>query len=441
VVSGEAKASQQPLHLHNLLAIVFVAVAATVAEAQSAPVAFPVAEPSFPAQLANIDREWNVSFKAGGKVRVVAAADLAYWGRYRDAEAGPQIVLADGGVIHADLLLLDDNRLVVGDATGLGRGLWDESALPRDALRAIILQPPAAAVERDPLLIELAAYNKADDRLLLDGGETVSGTVIAMPSAGRFAPEGGQVDPSITIVRRGNTEPLIVPAGKVIAVSFGAAEPQRAESGRRVTAWLGLADGSLVRAASIQVRGDVVSLVLSAGGELKTTLAGRDDPDKRFWDAVTCIEPSSPRVGWLSGLPSLGFKHIPFLSVERPLGLDRSALGTRLRAGGTVFRKGLGMPSASRVAYETTGYGRFEAELAIDDAAGLSGSAIFKVVLETRPGEWQTAYESPVLRGGDAPVPISIDLKNATRLALLVDFADHGDVCDYADWLMARLIK
>src|SRR5207247_2160572 len=56
--------------------------------AEPGAVAFPVAETSFPAQLAGIDREWNISFRAAGKVRVMGAGELAYWGRWRDVEAG-----------------------------------------------------------------------------------------------------------------------------------------------------------------------------------------------------------------------------------------------------------------------------------------------------------------------------------------------------------------
>jgi hypothetical protein len=151
---------------------------------------------------------------------------------------------------------------------------------------------------------------------------------------------------------------------------------------------------------------------------------------------------------WLSDLPHLGYKHIPFVSVERPLGIDQSILGSRLRHGRAgpeqkeaVFRKGLGMPSASRVAYDVAGYRRFEAELAIDEHACAKGSVVFKVLLEASSGEWQTAQESPIIRGGDMPLPISIDLRSAARMALLVEFAERGDECDYANWLHARLVK
>jgi hypothetical protein len=99
------------------------------------------------------------------------------------------------------------------------------------------------------------------------------------------------------------------------------------------------------------------------------------------------------------------------------------------------------MPSRARVCYDVAGYRKFQAEIAVDDAAGLGGSVIFKVALETAASEWQTAYESPMIRGGDAPTPISVDLKGASRMALLVEFAERGDELDYADWLAARLTK
>jgi hypothetical protein len=99
------------------------------------------------------------------------------------------------------------------------------------------------------------------------------------------------------------------------------------------------------------------------------------------------------------------------------------------------------MPSASRVAYDVAGYRKFQAELAVDDAAGLRGSVIFKVLLEGQAGGWQAAYESPTIRGGDPPLAMSLDLKGALRMALIIDFADRGDECDYADWLCARLVR
>src|SRR6188474_2307207 len=77
------------------------------------PLAFPLDEPPFAARLAGIDPEWNIQLQIGDKLRVVAAKDLAYWGRYRQPEAGPQILLTDGSVIRADVLSLDQKQLVL----------------------------------------------------------------------------------------------------------------------------------------------------------------------------------------------------------------------------------------------------------------------------------------------------------------------------------------
>ena len=50
-------------------------------------------------------------------------------------------------------------------------------------------------------------------------------------------------------------------------------------------------------------------------------------------------------------------------------------------------------------------------------------------------------YRSPIVRGGEAPLAISVDVSGAQRLSLVVDHADRGDQLDRADWLDARLIK
>ena len=106
-----------------------------------------------------------------------------------------------------------------------------------------------------------------------------------------------------------------------------------------------------------------------------------------------------------------------------------------------MFPKGLGMHTTSRLAYDVAGFRRFEAEIALDESTGRRGSVVFKVLLQDSAGAWNPAYESPVIRGGEAPTPIAVELKGAARLALIVEFADRGDELDHANWLQARLLK
>ena len=74
-------------------------------------------------------------------------------------------------------------------------------------------------------------------------------------------------------------------------------------------------------------------------------------------------------------------------------------------------------------------------EIVIDTAAG-QGSVRFRIFVDGKP-----KFTSDTLRGGDPPLPISIDISDANRIDLLVDFADRADQWDHADWLNARFVR
>jgi len=64
------------------------------------------------------------------------------------------------------------------------------------------------------------------------------------------------------------------------------------------------------------------------------------------------------------------------------------------------------------------------------------------VLLQGQQGsEWQSAFDSPVVRGGDDLRSIDIPLGDARRLSLVVDMADRADILDYANWVNARFVK
>jgi hypothetical protein len=79
---------------------------------------------------------------------------------------------------------------------------------------------------------------------------------------------------------------------------------------------------------------------------------------------------------------------------------------------------------------------RFESLVGIDDSTAGRGSVIFRVLVEGRE-----RFASPIVRGGDRPLPVSVDIRGARRLELEVDYADRADVLDHADWLDARLTR
>lgn len=394
------------------------------------------------AGLAGIDAEGKVSLALADAVRVVPAADLVLWGSYRDEQRGPQVLLADGSMIKADVLDIGRRQVTLGDATGLGRVLWEMSHLPRSGVRAIVYQPPADPIARDKLLFSLRDSQSREDEIHLLGGEVIRGTLVSVGSD-RAGPQPAAVQQdSLKLAIAGRDEPLAVSLGKVQALVLAGARRAEPPAGREaVPLILGMIDGSLVRVRQVKLSRGAVQLALAAGGELTTLLETGDDAAPTFWDRVTLVQPLTSRAAYLSDLETIGYKHIPFTSLAWPYGRDQNVLGGALRSGGALCPKGLSMHSASRLAYDLpAGFRRLEAEIALDDSSAAEGSVIFKVVLE-RSGQWQAAYESPVIRAGQPPQPISIPLADASRVALLVEYADRGDVGDHANWLNVRLVK
>jgi hypothetical protein len=90
---------------------------------------------------------------------------------------------------------------------------------------------------------------------------------------------------------------------------------------------------------------------------------------------------------------------------------------------------------------EGSAYTRLRGAVGIDDSTRMlpdvaQGSVVFRVLLD---GE--TAWESPVVRGGDRPVVLpDIELGTAGELALEADMA--GDFRgDRANWLRMLLVR
>ena len=79
-------------------------------------------------------------------------------------------------------------------------------------------------------------------------------------------------------------------------------------------------------------------------------------------------------------------------------------------------------------------------DFTIDDAAEGRGSVTFGVYV-LRDGKLSEAYKSDIVRGGEAPQRVSVDVAGAQGMTLVVDYAERGDEMDRADWLDARLVK
>ena len=399
-----------------LFCTVLLALAPGLAEADS-PIAVLVDGEPFPAQLAAVDAEWQLQFDAPRQRRTLTAAELVRWGSYAETPQGPIVVMSDGGLLAAAVTRLDGEGL---RATSV---LLGELKLPLESVAGVVFLPPAGRRQTDQLLDRLARAAGKSDRLLLHNGDEITGRFDAIDEE--------------TVTVEADVEPLKIRIDRIAALVFNP-DLKRAGESRGRRAWAGFSDGS---------RLIVTRLLLDTRSVQLTTTAGQTCnalPKK-----LVCLQPLGGRVTYLSDLKPAGYRYVPFLSRRNPAGElrwpyrdDRNVDGGRLRCGGRLYLKGLGMHSYGRLTYllGDQPYHRFQAELGIDDSTSGGGSVRFRVYVDGRKKYPVDADDTPI-RGGDAPVSISVDLTGAKQLDLVVDFADRADELDHADWLDARLAK
>jgi hypothetical protein len=143
------------------------------------------------------------------------------------------------------------------------------------------------------------------------------------------------------------------------------------------------------------------------------------------------------RLVFLSDLRPAEVQETPYFDRARPFRIDQSQGGRSLRLGGRIYSRGLGVHARSVLTYALAGsYKTFAATIGIDSEVGNGGSVTFRVV-----GDDRVLHETPVVRGGDAPVPISVDVSGVLLLRLEVHEAEDADIADHADWAEARLLK
>jgi alpha-galactosidase len=118
----------------------------------------------------------------------------------------------------------------------------------------------------------------------------------------------------------------------------------------------------------------------------------------------------------------------------------RSCIETPIRIGQQDFKHGLGTHANSEIILHLPpGAKAFKAFVGIDnniDTGGQRGTVQFSVEIGGKE-----VFRTPTVKGGEAPVPVSIDLPPDTRaITLKADTTADGPGHDQADWADARIV-
>ncbi|NIP84360.1 MAG: hypothetical protein GTO03_01890 [Planctomycetales bacterium] len=366
------------------------------------------------ARLGGVDAEGQLVFLVDDQTRKLAVPDLVRFGNPREEIRDPLILTANGSrwvasQTFAVPIVMEDERV------SFEAGLLGPLQLPLAQLRGILFFQPQNRRQRDALIDKVAAGQPDTDLVILANGDQLSGLALAVQDQ--------------RLEWQGPAGRTTVPLDQVVALTLNPGLTQPAPNpARRLL--VGTRDGSRVVASSL------------AAGDPGVVIHTVDGPPREVAAADVCyLQPLSGSVTYLSDLPLSKYRPQPYLSQSWPYRQDRNVLGGRLRCGGQLYEKGLGVHSTAGLTYRLDRpYRRLEAELGIDDTTGAAGSVVVRIYTDEGSGQWQPKFTSPVIRGGQAPVPLSVEIDGAQRLSLIIDLADRGDQQDHLNLLDARLV-
>ena len=367
--------------------------------------------------LQSIDADRQITLQGASGVVLLPAERLVCWGGRAATVRGSLLLLGESDLLAGDILKID------ADHVTLFSDVWGEIRLPKRLIRAIVPTPSGQPGRRQRWLDRLRTEQARGDCLFPANGDRLEGHLLRADDLG-------------VVFQTDRRRELTLDWRRVTGLLLTSKETESAPpTGLRYL--VGFRDGGLLTATELTLENNRLRLVLADG----TVLQSPAEADAGY--QLTMLRPLGGRTVYLSDLPLLDYKHVPFLSLPASPRLDRGFTGGPLLHEDRIFTKGLGLTSSARLVFRLDRqYERFQVNAAIDQSAGQAGSVGLRV-LTLQKGQSQPTelYRGPTIRGGAPSVAVSLDVGQADGLILLVDFADRGDVLDWLDLLDARLVQ
>jgi hypothetical protein len=367
-------------------------------------------------------RSWDGA-EADGHEIAAPTRQVVGWGLWPPLPQGPIVILADGGLIAGRIEAADDASVRVRSPS-----------LGRLVLPAASVAGWRAGTSLGPGPLHVGVSNRDTAAcVLLENADVLA--------AGKATWRDGRLN---LPVRTGG---VTVPEGVVRAIDFGRSGPLREAAGARLQILAALADGSWFEIESLRSA--------SAGGP-----AGLADAEARlaivpaaglasqvaecFATDLVALAVDGGAATRLGLREPVAFAQTPLrfeTSPAWPLGRNRTVTGGWPTLRGETASGAIGMhaPATARFAVPARG-SRFEGRVGIDDTAGAGGSVVVRVRTSEDGDAGRDAFVSPVVRGGDRPLDVRVDLGPATSVELVVEPADGGAVLDRVLWLDPRVV-
>ncbi len=115
--------------------------------------------------------------------------------------------------------------------------------------------------------------------------------------------------------------------------------------------------------------------------------------------------------------------------------VDRNIADRPIRIGGSAFQRGVGTHAHSRFRIKLDGNARsFRSHVGVSDDVAGKGSVQFLIIADQKE-----LWRSAPMKGGDAPVPVELDMTGIQILTLVATDGGDGNSDDHAIWADASL--
>ncbi|MCA9054722.1 MAG: NPCBM/NEW2 domain-containing protein [Planctomycetaceae bacterium] len=323
----------------------------------------------------------------------------------RAAGAKLWVLLTNGDRLAATEATIGDDHLTLSHPNA------GEIELGLEFVRAIL--QPGDDPERNRVVERLVLRGEyAADALLLVNGDRIEGELQDWQDGRcRIGAAAGELNVANEQLRAVVLDPAL------------SVRPERRETWSLVQ----LTDGSRLSARDVRWVDD--QWVMTAEAGFAFTLP---------CDQVRRVDLFGARVAALSQREPTEYEHLPFLSAKADYAVDRDVTGGPLQSEENDPAWGVGVLSGSRLSWDLDGtWDRLEVRVGVDDAAADRGSVDFIVNVDG-----VEVCRSGRRTGGDPVIDLGpIPLRSARRLELIVDYADGGDIRDFANWYRPTLLR
>jgi hypothetical protein len=215
---------------------------------------------------------------------------------------------------------------------------------------------------------------------------------------------------------------VTVNTGKVFGIVFARRPPAAAQKSGLL---LRMANSQRMRLRSVAQTDGHLEGTSSSGAAIRIPLA-----------AVAGLDFSGGRVAYLSDLEPRDVVYASLLDTTWEYQKNRTYEGRPLQLQGRTYSRGLWIHSKTELKYRLSGeYSRFQAIVGIDDSTEGRGHVLLSITADGK-----SLFSKPI-RGGDAPIPLNLDVTGVRELQILVDFGEAGEAFDDLDLAEARLVK